>query len=832
MPEEYLNKTGLSYFWTKIKAYIAGLLGSKANDSDVVHLTGNEIIAGTKNFTSNVYITASLPTYYTKNTAITRNISPSNDVYNSIVRSLDSNNNVTAVFQHVYRTNKASYIRLHAMKGTTTSSDDSAILQLGWDANSNAFATCPSTSSNRSEGTDIVTRDWIPNDTRVVHTSGDEWILGDKHFTNNINIKRNDIDPTQTLDSDKKLFLCFDDKNDSWIGSVECYKRAAGGNDVKLLARNYEDTDNAILMVGFDSNNIPYSYAPSTSSDRNIGNDIVTRNWIPRDTRIVHTTGNEYITGKKYFICDEIPNGNTGGLKVKQINTDWTTTPSVNKYANFEFVDSNEARIGLIEYARRSTSDTLGTECDFKITLERPVAGAGNSWDFFMLGYDRTNNVFFATAPTTKASRSNHPGDIVTRGWLADDTRLVHTTGTEIIAGTKTFTYDVRIKNEYPTLNLYSEVEKRNVAPSGDHYVSILDLYDNSSTPLPIVRLRYAFTTNKRVVMYMVAMNGNSTGTGDSDAAQMGVCYEADGTTYAWCPTPVSSANDNKIATCIWVNTKLSNKVDTNNAQTITGTKTFTANIRVVKDYPEIYMQLGEKRSVTPSASRYYSFINVYDNAATPKRFFLFRGAYYDSRAVSVYMAAFKGTTTSDSDSTTLGVGFTTSGAAFGFCPTPASSSNTNEIATTAWVRTYHSSASDERLKQQIDTVPDEVLDAWEDVDFYQFKFNESVEGKGNNARLHNGVVAQRIDKVFKNHGLDISRYGLYVLEKWDKEPDSLDEDGNVICKGRDAGEQYSIRYTEMLCMEAAYQRRENARLKKRVADLEERLAALELKIS
>lgn len=47
-----------------------------------------------------------------------------------------------------------------------------------------------------------------------------------------------------------------------------------------------------------------------------------------------------------------------------------------------------------------------------------------------------------------------------------------------------------------------------------------------------------------------------------------------------------------------------------------------------------------------------------------------------------------------------------------------------------------------------------------------------------------------------------------------------------------EAGNEYSIRYEEALCMEAAYQRRENARLKKRIADLEERLAALELKAS
>ena len=50
MSMELLDKSGLAYFWTKIKAYVAGLLSSKADDSDVVHKAGDENVTGTKTF--------------------------------------------------------------------------------------------------------------------------------------------------------------------------------------------------------------------------------------------------------------------------------------------------------------------------------------------------------------------------------------------------------------------------------------------------------------------------------------------------------------------------------------------------------------------------------------------------------------------------------------------------------------------------------------------------------------------------------------------------------------------------------------------------------------
>jgi hypothetical protein len=129
--------------------------------------------------------------------------------------------------------------------------------------------------------------------------------------------------------------------------------------------------------------------------------------------------------------------------------------------------------------------------------------------------------------------------------------------------------------------------------------------------------------------------------------------------------------------------------------------------------------------------------------------------------------------------------------------------------------------------------VPDEVLDAWGDVDFVQFQMLDSVASKGaEKARMHNGLIAQCIDEAFRARGLDASRYGLFCWDRWEGEPEERDESGAVVQEAREGGECYSLRYEEALCMEAAFQRRRADRAEARLAALEERLAAIEAKLS
>lgn len=165
------------------------------------------------------------------------------------------------------------------------------------------------------------------------------------------------------------------------------------------------------------------------------------------------------------------------------------------------------------------------------------------------------------------------------------------------------------------------------------------------------------------------------------------------------------------------------------------------------------------------------------------------------------------------------------------------------------WTQVYAASGSiatsDENEKQNIEAYPDIVLDAWGEVEFRQFLFNDAVKQKGESARIHAGVIAQQVMEAFEKHGLDATRYGLLCYDKWEDEyedvevedgPPVLNADGNEVTPAKThterrlvtaAGDRYGIRYSEALCIEAAYQRRCAYRLEARTEILEKRVEEL-----
>jgi len=72
-----------------------------------------------------------------------------------------------------------------------------------------------------------------------------------------------------------------------------------------------------------------------------------------------------------------------------------------------------------------------------------------------------------------------------------------------------------------------------------------------------------------------------------------------------------------------------------------------------------------------------------------------------------------------------------------------------------------------------------------------KFRWKDSVEEKGDDARIHFGIIAQDLEAAFTAEGLDPSRYAMFIKTEWwegDKiypavEP-KMDEDGNVIIEG------------------------------------------------
>ena len=146
---------------------------------------------------------------------------------------------------------------------------------------------------------------------------------------------------------------------------------------------------------------------------------------------------------------------------------------------------------------------------------------------------------------------------------------------------------------------------------------------------------------------------------------------------------------------------------------------------------------------------------------------------------------------------------------------------------TWTWNGTACQITSDQRLKQQITEIDDKLLDAWQDVDLVQFKYNDAVDQKKDKARLHTGYVVQQIDSACKEHGVDISAYGLYCHEEYPEETEEVEveqADGTKTKETkviREASEHYSLRYTEVYAVECMYLRRCIERLTARIEQLE-----------
>lgn len=103
---------------------------------------------------------------------------------------------------------------------------------------------------------------------------------------------------------------------------------------------------------------------------------------------------------------------------------------------------------------------------------------------------------------------------------------------------------------------------------------------------------------------------------------------------------------------------------------------------------------------------------------------------------------------------------------------------------------------SDRAMKKHIGGVPVGWLDVWADVRWRRFRFRKGT-------RWHVGLIAQEVGDAFAAHGIDGCAIGL-------------------LCRDMtDGGERWGLRYDECFALEAAWQRRELARLDARLAALE-----------
>ena len=120
----------------------------------------------------------------------------------------------------------------------------------------------------------------------------------------------------------------------------------------------------------------------------------------------------------------------------------------------------------------------------------------------------------------------------------------------------------------------------------------------------------------------------------------------------------------------------------------------------------------------------------------------------------------------------------------------------------TVYAGTGTISTSDEREKQDVRPLIQAEKNAALQIrnNIRLFKFKSSVEKKGNSARMHCGIMAQKVFDIFSSEGLNAFDYGIICYDKWDAEPAAYDKKGVLIKEEILAGDRYGVRYEELLC--------------------------------
>ena len=230
-------------------------------------------------------------------------------------------------------------------------------------------------------------------------------------------------------------------------------------------------------------------------------------------------------------------------------------------------------------------------------------------------------------------------------------------------------------------------------------------------------------------------------------------------------------------------------------------------------------------KGTAPSATKYMG-IDFYgkDTDNYNKRLGMLEYGITAANLSSTYLRAYNCTSNTSTATCTISCNVDSSGTAYTYAPTPASGDNSTKIATTAFVKTAVGSGSDRRIKQDFADIPDQFLDAWQNVKWTSFKMKSEAKNK-ENAPVHFGAVVQDIQDVLKDGGFVPDDYAfMYHFKYTDMEQDLASE---ISEDGIPNGEKWYLQYNEALAIEAAYQRRRADQLEARIASLENEMKRL-----
>lgn len=139
----------------------------------------------------------------------------------------------------------------------------------------------------------------------------------------------------------------------------------------------------------------------------------------------------------------------------------------------------------------------------------------------------------------------------------------------------------------------------------------------------------------------------------------------------------------------------------------------------------------------------------------------------------------------------------------------------------TVYAATGMVQTSDADEKQDVTAIPDELIDAFLDVEPKVFRWRASISEKGDAARHHLGYVAQEIAGALSRKGVDPARFGLWCQDELSETVEA--DDGELTSRATGRFRQ-ALRYDQLLALIDAANRRRLSRIEERLSALEQRL--------
>lgn len=685
-------------------------VATKANDFDVVKLTGNQTIAGVKTFSNEVKMTAG----------------GTSDISNGIVNSFKTNYAQATNFftRNIIAGNSTSGSTVSTLPitfqkyGSITSqhpSDLSDLMRINLDGSIQTYGSYPHR-EGKIEGYDLT------NPT-VDFELGYQWIDNNGKFAGGLRYGVNSVG-RKTLD----LRFKKRDQNNISIGISE----DADGTTYTFAPTPIRDNTSSteIDTVGARNTKLQ-SYVPNT---RTVNGKALSSNITLNASDVSALSSSTTINDLTTTAQQNALNSGITSLLVTQIGTNQTDISTINgkipsaattsnQLADKSFVNSSistntayfigtfnsvadlEAYSGTLtnnDYAFVISTDSAGNTVynRYKYT----TATNPSSWQF---EYALNNSSFTSdqwaainsgATPTNIGQIATNTGNISTlQSTKADDNAVVKLTGDQTVTGVKTFNSAIKLRNNVPN----------SLTATADGEQALTSITTNSDGVIDgasIVRIvKYnANGENRRFVAYRAGFRKADDSGNNWPGIFVGV--DTDGKTFgqfdtnkAFAPTPstTTSTSDTYIATTGWTNIRLTNySLDTSvvhitGNETITGSKIFSSEI-VNTNSADAFTSKDTNitRGTTPSTSRSDFITRIVGNNGTTLAGVLYR--HYTANNNEFSLIAYDPTQSTGYTGDVISIGYNSSGNIYTKAPTPTTTTSTSDvnIATTGWVNT------------------------------------------------------------------------------------------------------------------------------------------------